>query len=66
MSLSFSTIGREFTVRVKLAELSGRDRVELFRELMDALGITDRMNAEPNATARAQEIITEQWTAHWR
>jgi len=63
--IEFSTICPGFTVRIGLEHLSPRDKVELFRTLMDQLGITERMHAEADATARAQEIITEQWTAHW-
>ena len=63
--IEFSTICPGFTFRIGLEHLSSRDKVELFRTLMDQLGISERMSAEADATARAQEIITEQWTAHW-
>ena len=52
-------------VRIGLEHLSGRDKVELFRTLMDQLGISERMSAEPDETGRAQQIITEQWNKCW-
>lgn len=63
--IEFSAICPGFTVRIGLEHLSARDKIELFRTLMDQLGITERLTAEADATARAQQIIVEQWTAHW-
>ena len=63
--IGFSTICLGFVVRIELEHLSGRDKVELFRTLMDQLGISERMSAEPDETGRAQQIITEQWDKYW-
>lgn len=65
MSIKFSSIGADLTVRVSVRDLSNRDKVELFRELMDQLGITERLSKEADATARAQQIIAEQWNIAW-
>ena len=64
-SFGFTTIVPGFTIRLGVNHLSSRDKAELFRFLLDDLGITAKLTAEPEATARAQEIITEQWDAHW-
>jgi len=65
-SLSFSTLGRpQFTIRVDTDLLSARDKVELFRALMDDLGISERFHAEPDAVAEASKIIVEQWGRAW-
>ena len=63
--VEFSSICPTITVRVGINHLSNRDKVELFRFLMEDLGISNRVHDEPDATARAQEIITEQWTKFW-
>lgn len=65
-TMTFSPIGKPgLTVRVDTDLLSARDKVELFRTLMDDLGITERFRADPDGTAKAQEIVTEQWNRHW-
>jgi hypothetical protein len=64
-SVQFSSICPSINVRVGINHLSSRDKVELFRFLLEDLGIANRLHDEPDATARAQEIITEQWTKHW-
>ena len=64
-SFGFTTIVPGFTIRLGVNHLSSRDKAELFRFLLDDLGITARLLAEPEATLRAQEILTEQWDAHW-
>jgi len=63
--IEFSTIVPSFVVRIGLEQLSLRDQSQLCRELMDRLGILDRLSEEADATARAQKIITEQWSAAW-
>lgn len=63
--MTFDSIGPGFTVRVPLELLSDRDKVELFSILMDDLGITERLHADPDGTAVAQAIITEQWSKAW-
>lgn len=63
--LHYDAIGVGLTVRIGLENLSARDKVELFRTLMDDLGITAQFHHEPDATARAQEIIVERWSANW-
>tara|TARA_R110000868_G_scaffold49960_1_gene160303 strand:+ start:358 stop:573 length:216 start_codon:yes stop_codon:yes gene_type:complete len=63
--LDYSTIGKQLTVRIGLDDLTPRDKVELFRTLMDDLGITERMHAEPEESAWAQRMVTEQWTKAW-
>ena len=65
MKLEYSSTGKTMSFRCSINDLSSRDKVELFRQLMEDLGITDRFNAEPDATAAAQLMITEQWDKAW-
>lgn len=62
---TFDPIGKRIHLGTDICNLSGRDKVALFQALMEDLGITERLSAEPDATLRAQEIITEQWEKHW-
>ena len=64
-SVQFSSICPSISVRVGINHLSNRDKVELFRFLLEDLGISNRFHDEPDETARAQVIITEQWTKFW-
>ena len=64
-SVEFSSTCPSISVRVGINHLSNRDKVELFRFLLEDLGIANRFHDEGDATARAQEIITEQWTKFW-
>jgi hypothetical protein len=63
--VEFNSIFPGLTVRVSIDHISKRDKVELFRFLLDDLGIAERFHNEADATARAQEIITEQWGKFW-
>ena len=40
MSISYNTIGKDFTVRVELNQLSGRDKSNLLATLLEEAGIT--------------------------
>lgn len=61
----FNDTTKKLVFATSLGNLSGRDQVNLYSALSDILGITAGMRAEPNATARAQEIISEQFEKHW-
>ena len=62
MVFQYDSISKCVTIRCSINELSNRDKVELFRQLMDDLGITERFSAAPDETSVAQSIITEQWS----
>ena len=65
MKLEYGSIGASFTFRASLRDLSGREQVDLCRQLMEQLGILDAFSAEPDATARAQVLVTEAWQRAW-
>lgn len=65
MQPTFSSIGGRLHLSASLSDMSGRDKVQLFQALMEQLGITQRLHEEPDQTARAQEILVEQWNKHW-
>jgi len=65
MSIVFDSIGGTIVTRSKVQDLNKRDQIALFQELLINLGILERFQDEPDPTARAQEIITEQYTKHW-
>lgn len=62
---TFDTIGKRVVLSTRIENLSGKDQVELYVALSEILGITERMLAQPDETARAQEIISEQFAKHW-
>lgn len=59
-----ATVG---TIHLKMAveDMTGQDKVQLLQHLMELLGINERFRNEPDATDRAQAIITEQGNEHW-
>lgn len=65
MKPEYSSIGRTLHLRARVADLSGQEKVNLFQFLLEELGILQRFQREPDETARAQEIIAEQWHVHW-
>jgi len=65
MSIHFSSIGGSLTIHTPVSELSGRDKVSLFQWLMEDLGITRRLQENPDETEAAQVIIAEQWDLAW-
>lgn len=63
--MDYDSISKTVVQRTKVMTLSGRDKVNLFNDLMDDLGITARLQAEPDATTRFQEIWKEQIDRNW-
>lgn len=63
--MNYDSIGRSITQRTKISSLSGRDKVNLFNDLMDELGITKRCQDDPDGTFRFQEIWKEQIDKAW-
>ena len=51
--------------RPDLSQISGRSKVILMQALMEDLGISAAFIREFEGTARAQQIIADQWTFHW-
>lgn len=55
MTISYSAIARQVTVRVDLADLSGRDKAMIFRALVDETGLwTPELDGQP-----AGEVFTK-------
>lgn len=65
MKLSYDPVVEAIQIAAPLRSLSQREQVELFRYLLDRLGISERFAEEPDATCRAQEIMVEQWDLAW-
>jgi hypothetical protein len=61
----YDSLSKKIVVREPVTLLPTRDKVNLFNDLMDELGITARIQAEPDATARFQEIWKEQIDKFW-
>jgi len=61
----YDSISRSISQRSRISELSDRDKVNLFNDLMDDLGILRRCQEEPDRTAGFQEIWQEQVNIAW-
>lgn len=57
--ISYGTIGRSITMSFKISELSGRDKCNLFADLMNMLGITERVDDN------FEKVWSEQARKHW-
>ena len=62
-SIHYDSIGRTVTQRTSLSLLSGRDKVNLLKDLLDDLGITKRLLNEPET--RFEQIWKEQTAIEW-
>lgn len=60
--LNYDTLTRKIETKVSISELSGRDKVNLFRDLMEVLGITDAIIRGDDTT---DNIIDKQLKIHW-
>ena len=60
--MHYDSIGKSMVQRSKLSDLSGREMVNLFNDLMDELGITKRIQNEPEG----EEIKTERFKKIWQ
>lgn len=63
MKTHFSSMSDRISMECDLKELTGRDKVSLFKSLLDELGISDRLHQEKQD--KAFEIINEQFTKFW-
>lgn len=63
--IEFDIVSGRIIQQTDISALSGADKVQLFEALLKHLGIADRFASEPEATERAQKIMTEQFDAHW-
>ena len=59
-SVQYDSIGDGLTVRVRMEELPIRDKINLYIQLSDQLGISARLEES------AQQIIKEQIDLHWK
>ena len=64
-TLQYNSLTHEFTTRMPLSDLSGRDKVNLFRALMDDIGITEALHGGHPA-ADAITIISEKLHDTWK
>jgi hypothetical protein len=66
--ITFDSIGATISQRTKLSEISNQDKVNLFRYLMDDLGITGRLITETDKDGLdgiGTKIIDEQLQKCW-
>ena len=64
--MEYDSIGKRIHVRADLSSLSGRDKVNLFKDLMDDLGITEVFQQYPDETAFAAEEMVKKWDKLWK
>jgi len=62
--MDYDSIGKRLRMTADLSELSGRDKVNLFHELAQQLGVYDAIAASPVYKETAQ-IISDALGKHW-
>ena len=66
MDFDYNSIGRQFTMRMDLRGLSGRDKLTLMNDLMEDLGLMEQIQLDPEGTAKFQEYWQACMNKHWR
>lgn len=61
MSLSYSSIGAEIVIRVSLDNMSGRDKNNLLRQLLEEAGILEEIQKEDRAAAIITNGLHKLW-----
>lgn len=59
--LSFSSIGHDFTIRIGVSEMSGRDKVNLFSHLVSELNLLDIFRSNPEIEKQIHERLMQYW-----
>lgn len=63
-NIEYSSIGKQITMRADLDSFSSRDKVILFQQLMEDLGITQQLLGNENCKI-ALEIINQGISRNW-
>lgn len=61
MTISYSPIAKQFTMRADLSQLSGIDKASLFRALIEESGQLALFTNATGAEAAAQAVINAFW-----